>query len=61
MITTDERRETLGRERGRLAKALRKPWLRAYARDKRVVVDALESLVLIDLGGKGHAKEAKKD
>lgn len=58
MITTRDRRETLGRERSRLSKAIRRPWFPGYIKDKRVIVDALEALILIDVkGDKGHAKK----
>lgn len=61
MFTTTDRRETLGRERSRLSKALRRP-LAGYVKDKRVIVDALEMLVLLDFkqGDKDHAKKEKK-
>lgn len=51
MVTTEERRETLGRERGRLSRALRKPHLKGYIKDKRIIVDALEALVTLDFKG----------
>lgn len=61
MFTTEERRDTLGRERGRLSRALKKPWLRGYVKDKKIIVDALEALVTLNFtkGDKGHAKEVK--
>lgn len=62
MFTTEERRETLGRERGRLARAHRKPGrsgIRGYIKDKRIIVDALEALITLNFakGDKGHAKD----
>lgn len=59
MFTTEERRDTLGRERGRLARAYKKPWTRGYIKDKRIIVDALEALVTLNFakGDKGHAKD----
>lgn len=63
MFTTEERRDTLCRERGRLARALKKAWLRGYVKDKRIIVEALEALVTLNFkgGSKDHAKgkEAK--
>lgn len=60
MFTTKERRETLGRERGRLAKALKKPIFRAYIKDKRIIVDALEAFITLDFKGDTHAKDKEK-
>lgn len=58
MFTTEERRDTLRRERGRLARALRKPWMRGYIKDKRIIVNALEALVTLNFtkGDERHAK-----
>lgn len=62
MFTTEDRRETLGRERGRLSRSLKKPWMKGYIKDKRIIVDALESLILLDFkGDKSHAKDKGKD
>lgn len=60
-ITTTERRETLTRERRRLATFFhRHPINRELVRDKRITIDALEQLILIDFKKEIPNVEASK-
>lgn len=61
MFTTKERQNTLARVRRRRAHFIRqKPhWLTAI-RDTAVIIDALESLVTLDMKGADNGKAEKK-
>jgi hypothetical protein len=60
MTTTPERIETLARMRSRLKWLIHsRPFYKQTIKDTRIIIDALEALVFVDMKGTIHANEKR--